>query len=1688
MKYSTTRILFFASAIVLLLVHRGYAQKENLSWSVKWENPRVFIENKGQFSLPGEKAKEFPEVLYAIDDGSTMIYFTSKGVVYSFLSRQKEKVILDKANISSEEELKKEKAKYKLQLKKDVIGMKWENASDKVKVVASEEVEAYHNYTVKKGGSENNFSSARSFKKLTYKDIYPGIDLEFVFHPEKGIKYSFILSPGASPRLIRMVYSGDTALMLNSEGNLQIPTLFGDITDHAPVTFYGKNMSAVIPSRFKVNGNTVSFELGSYDNTQKVVIDPWTITPAFSNSNKIWECDKDGSGNVYLYGGDTPMRLRKYNSAGVLQWTYNTAWDTASYWVGTLITDQSGNSYITSGSNGEIRKINTTGTSVWFNNPNGMFGPIFEYWNLTFNCDQTQLVVGGMRAQSPLSTNSYRGAVMNINLTNGAVLSNTPVGWMAGLTIKEVRSICSSPNGSYYFLTLDSVGCLTPALALSYKATSGYNFSYGIPNYGVTNQGISAIRATSNFIYTQNGTTLHKRNISNGAIVATAAIPGGLSSTVFGTSSPGNSGLDIDDCGNIYIGSGNQVVKYDSNLNLISSVATTSAVYDVVVVPGGEVVACGNGFASSINMSACAPVQLVCSITTPLSTTTSATNILCNAQCTGSATVTASGGTGPYTYSWAPSGGTSATATGLCAGSFTCTITDNVGATTTATVSITQPSALTATSSSTNLSCNSQCNGTASVTASGGTGPYSYSWAPSGGSSATASGLCAGNYTCTITDANGCTQTRTFTITQPSALTATSASTGLTCNNQCNGTASVTASGGTGAYTYSWGPSGGTNATATALCAGGYTCTITDANGCTQTRTFTITQPPAITASATSTPATCSSSNGSATVTASGGTGTLTYSWAPSGGTNATATGLAAGTYTVSVTDANGCAQTATTAVTTSNGPAVTVQSQTNVSCNGGSTGSVTISVSGGTAPYTYSWSPSGGTNASATGLSAGTYTCTITDNAGCIQTQTISITEPVAITASATSTPASCNSSDGSATVSASGGTGSFAYSWAPSGGTSATASSLSAGSYTCTVTDGNSCPQTATVSVSSSNGPTITVQSQTNVTCNGGSTGSATLSAAGGTPPYTYSWLPSGGTNATATGLSAGTYTCTITDDANCVQTQTVNITEPTAIIANAAAAPASCNMNNGSATVTASGGTGTLTYSWAPSGGTGATETGLAAGSYTCTVTDANGCTQDAAVNVSSSNGPAVTVQSQANVLCNGGSTGSVTVSVTGGTAPYTYSWSPSGGTNATATGLSAGSYTCTITDANACVQTQSVNITEPAAIAASTTSTPTSCNNANGSATVTASGGTGAYTYSWAPTGGTGPTATGMGAGSYTCTITDANGCMQIASATVSSSNGPAATLQSQTNVACNGGSTGSATVNVTGGTPPYTYSWLPAGGNAATASGLSSGTYGCTITDAAGCVQTQTVSITEPAALAASAASAPACGDSSGIASVTATGGTSPFTYSWLPSGGTSATATGLPSGSYTSTVTDANGCTQSATVTVISTPYSAAAVDNDLTIFLGTSTTLTASGGGTYLWSTGSTSSSITVSPTSTTTYCVEVSNGGCNDSACVTVTVDLSCGELFIPNAFSPNNDNQNDELKVLGRCITEMYFAIYDRWGEKVFETTSQNVGWDGTFRGEVMNSAVFVYYLDATLVTGEQVIKKGNISLVR
>ena len=270
--------------------------------------------------------------------------------------------------------------------------------------------------------------------------------------------------------------------------------------------------------------------------------------------------------------------------------------------------------------------------------------------------------------------------------------------------------------------------------------------------------------------------------------------------------------------------------------------------------------------------------------------------------------MTPAGGTGPYTYSWAPTGGTAATASGLASGTYTVTITDANLCSIQKTVTITQPSAITATTSQTNISCNGGTNGTASVTPAGGTGPYTYSWAPTGGTAATASGLASGTYTVTITDANLCSIQKTVTITQPSAITATTSQVNITCNGAATGSASVTATGGTGAYTYSWAPTGGTAATATGLLAGTYNVTITDANGCSIIKTIILTQAAAI--SLTLQPVAVSATEGTNATFSATATGATGYQWQVStngtiwtdvanGGTNPVYSGAATNTLTL---------------------------------------------------------------------------------------------------------------------------------------------------------------------------------------------------------------------------------------------------------------------------------------------------------------------------------------------------------------------------------------------------------------------------------------------------------------------------------------------------------------------------------------------------------------------------------------------------------------------------------------------------------------------------------------------------------------------------------------------------------------------------------------------------------------------
>jgi hypothetical protein len=839
----------------------------------------------------------------------------------------------------------------------------------------------------------------------------------------------------------------------------------------------------------------------------------------------------------------------------------------------------------------------------------------------------------------------------------------------------------------------------------------------------------------------------------------------------------------------------------------------------------------------------------------PLVANATATAVACYGDATAAIDLTVSGGTTPYTYSW--TGGLAAVQdpSNVAAGTYSVTVTDARACTGTATVTISQPAAALSASATlgSNVSCYGGTDGSATASASGGTAPYTYAWS-NGTTGDALNDVAAGTYTVTATDDNGCTATASVTISQPTAALNASATLGsnVSCYGENDGSATASASGGTAPYTYAW-SNGTTGDALNDVAAGTYTVTATDDNGCTATASVTISQPTAAlnASAALGNNVSCyGGSDGSATASASGGTAPYTYVWS-NGTTGDALNDVAAGNYTVTATDDNGC--TATASVTISQPTAALNASATlgsNVSCYGGADGSATASASGGTAPYTYAWS-NGTTGDALNDVAAGTYTVTATDDNGCTATASVTISQPTAaLNASATlGSNVSCyGGSDGSATASASGGTAPYTYAWS-NGATGDALNDVAAGTYTVTATDDNGCTATASVTISQ---PTAALNASatlgSNVSCYGGADGSATASASGGTAPYTYAW--SNGTIGDALNdVAAGTYTVTATDDNGCTATASVSVGQPAAALSASATLGdnVSCyGENDGSATASASGGTAPYTYAWS-NGTAGNALNGVSAGTYTVTATDDNGCTATASVNVGQ---PALldATISKTDVLCYGASTGSATANPTGGTTPYSYEWS-NGATTASIVGLSAGTYAVTVTDANGCQAGAGTSITQPTAIMISGVVVSPTCYGAtNGAVHLTVSGGTGAYSYAWSGTGSGTDNRTGLAAGDYTVTVTDANGCTATRSFTLTQ---PTALAISVNKVCADYyGQNTTATATVSGGTAPYT--WTGTGITATAGNTLNvtltpgtSRTY--TVTDAKGCTKTVTIS-------------------------------------------------------------------------------------------------------------------------------------------------------------------------------------------------------------------------------------------------
>ena len=618
-----------------------------------------------------------------------------------------------------------------------------------------------------------------------------------------------------------------------------------------------------------------------------------------------------------------------------------------------------------------------------------------------------------------------------------------------------------------------------------------------------------------------------------------------------------------------------------------------------------------------------------------------------------------------------------------------------------------------------------------------------------------------------MTDANGCNKEVSFFIESGQVncdLAAFILTTDVLCADESNGFAEVFTTGGTAPYNYLW-----HNGLTDQIIFGEpgiVSVTVTDANGCTMIADGEILDAEPISLNVSKTDETIAGANdGTATAEVSGGSGQgYVYNWS-NNATTASVSDLAPGTYSVTVTDANGCSKDVSFVIEPgvpdcSNLSLILVPTEAN--CADSNNGSINATPSGGTGAYQYSWS-NGMSTQNINNLFSGTYQLTITDQLGCSISKTTIINAPAALVGTMSSTENEIGSAppSGTATVIPSGGVGNYIYQWS-NGGNTSTITGLTAGTYSVTVFDSNQCDWTGTVEVENEeidcSSLAIVIDRQ-NISCHGAADGFINALASGGSPEYIYQWN-NGMNTATLTNLPAGLYEVTITDINGCSIIETTEITEAAPLISNISSFSDPCNSIGGTLSVDPIGGINGYVATWS-NGVTGFTNDVLQSGTYQVTVTDAAGCTAIDAINIEVSNSVMELTVTTESTSCANEQDGTATAIVNGGMAPYTYNWS-TGGTESTITDLSAGTYLVEITDAMGCSRNQIFTINEAAPIILSCSGTPAS-NGTDGFIQVSGSGGSAPYTYNWS-TGDTGSFVQGVSNGNYEVTVTDQNGCV------------------------------------------------------------------------------------------------------------------------------------------------------------------------------------------------------------------------------------------------------------------------------------------------------------------------------------
>ncbi len=814
-----------------------------------------------------------------------------------------------------------------------------------------------------------------------------------------------------------------------------------------------------------------------------------------------------------------------------------------------------------------------------------------------------------------------------------------------------------------------------------------------------------------------------------------------------------------------------------------------------------------------------------------------------------------------------------------------------------------------------------------------------------------------------MTDSRACSITATYTITEPDSLELSLKNiSNISCVGLNDGEIAVSVKGGTAPYSFLW-SNAQTDSTAYLLFAGNYIVYVTDAAGCQVTDTFMVTEPDTLSFVIDSLlPASCGKANGYVKLSGVGGTPPYTYEW-NTGQLSGEEDSLIAKLYTVKITDSNGCVYSEHVTIPATSPFTAQVDSVVAPSCYGMPDGKAGVSANGGTAPYSYRWKD-GDTTASVQNLNSGNTYVIVTDARGCSDSLSISVPvkDSLLITPDTLVNPNCHGVTDGYIHVSVTGGNAPYNYNWS-NGDSTNNAINLSAGSYALTITDSKGCTKTVSYTLTQPDSLELSLKSSKDVTCHGGANGELAIAINGGTKPYSIVWN-NAATDSTITGLVAGMYSATITDDNGCSVVDSFWVNQPDSIrLLLDTSIVASCGQANGSATVSVSGGSGAFTLIW-DNGETGTRADSLLAGTHTVIAVDSSGCMDSILVNILSAPSLIVTLDSVEAPSCAGNADGFASVSVNGGTAPYSYSWM-GGDTTAAVQNISSGSTFVIVTDARGCRDSLSVivPVKDSLVITLDTLGNPNCNGGADGFISVSVTGGNTPYTYSWSNADTTANNSN-LAAGGYTLTIVDDKGCTETATYTLIQPDSLQLSLKSIKNVSCHNGADGELAIAISGGTKPYSILWS----NSQTDSvlnGLSVGTYLATVFDAKGCSVSDSFTIQQPTAITTALVSSTmaGCGMPNGTATISATGGSGQYAVIW-DNGETGLIADSLSAGPHLAIVTDTNGCTDSITVNVQGAPPLATVVDsiNAPTCNGGSDgySAITVSGGlppYTYLWS-----------------------------------------------------------------------------------------------------------------------------------